>query len=115
METLLRVLVTACIVLLIPKILGGIHVSDFYTSIIVAVVLSLLNMFIKPILILFTLPITLFTLGLFLLVINAIMIQLCDVIVNGFDVQSLWTAFLFSVLLSISQSVVFSVTKLNKN
>ena len=80
------------------------------TSLKVAVVLALLNFFVKPILVLFTLPVTIFTLGLFLLVINAVMILLCDHFVEGFQVSSFWTAMLFSIILSLSQSLVYQIT-----
>jgi putative membrane protein len=89
--------------------MGGVHVDGFTTSIIVAVVLGLLNIFIKPIIILFTLPVTILTLGLFLLVINALMILLCTKIVGGFDVDSFWTAMLFSIILSITQSLIYKL------
>lgn len=114
METLSRIVITAFLVLLLQQFLSGIHVDSFYTSIIVAIVLSLLNLFVKPILILFTLPITIVTLGLFLLIVNAIIIQLCDWMVDGFNVQSLWSAIIFSILLSISQSIVYSFIGINK-
>jgi putative membrane protein len=65
---------------------------------------------VKPILVLFTLPVTIFTLGLFLLVINAVMILLCDHFVEGFRVSSFWTAMLFSIILSLSQSLVYQIT-----
>lgn len=89
--------------------MGGVHVAGFMTSVIVAVVLGLLNIFIKPIIVLFTLPVTILTLGLFLLVINALMILLCTKIVGGFSVDSFWTALLFSILLSIAQSLVYKL------
>ena len=92
----------------------GVFVASFTTSIIVAVVLSLLNIFIKPILILFTLPVTLLTFGLFLLVINALIILLCTKIVGGFAVDTFWTALLFSIILSIFQSIMFSLTGQDK-
>jgi putative membrane protein len=85
-------------------------VANFATALIVAVVLGLLNIFIKPILVILTLPVTLLTLGLFLLVINAIMILLCTKIVGGFEVDTFWTALLFSIILSVLQSIVLSVT-----
>ncbi len=92
--------------------LGGTHglsSDNFVTAIIVAVVLGLLNLFVKPILVLLTLPVTFITLGLFLLVINALIIMLCANIVDGFAVTSFWTALLFSLILSVLQSVVFSI------
>lgn len=109
MNLIIRILVTALLVLLIAHFMPGVSVASFGTSIIVAVVLALLNLFVKPILVLFTLPVTIVTLGLFLLVINAVVILLCDVIVGGFDVSSFWMALLFSIILSLFQSIVFSM------
>lgn len=87
----------------------GVHVSGFTTALIVAVVLGLLNIFIKPILVILTLPVTFITLGLFLLVINAVIILFCDNIVGGFSVDSFFTALLFSIVLSLSQSLMYAV------
>ena len=109
MKLLLRLLVTAALVLLIANFLSGVHVTSFTTAIIVAVVLGLLNLFIKPILVILTLPVTVVTLGLFLLVINAIIILLCTNIVGGFAVDSFWTALLFSIILSILQSITYKI------
>jgi putative membrane protein len=114
MNTLIRVLITAVLVMAIAHFMPGVAVASFTTSIIVAVVLGLLNIFIKPILVFFTLPITIFTFGLFLLVINAVIILLCTHIVGGFKVESLWTAVLFSIILSISQSILNGLTKEKK-
>ena len=109
MKLLLRLLVTAALVLLIAHFLKGVHVASFTTAIIVAIVLGLLNIFIKPILVILTLPVTVITLGLFLLVINAIIILLCTNIVGGFAVDSFWTALLFSIILSILQSITYKI------
>lgn len=111
MNLILRIILTAVLVMLIAHFMPGVSVDGFVTSLIVAVVLGLLNLFVKPILVLFTLPVTIFTLGLFLLVINAIVILLCDEIVGGFDVSSFWTALIFSILLSVFQSIIFSFSK----
>lgn len=110
MNLLVRILVTAVLVMVIAYFMPGVRVDSFMTSVIVAVVLGLLNIFIKPILVLFTLPVTILTFGLFLLVINAIIILLCTEIVTGFEVSSFWVALLFSVVLSILQSLMFSLT-----
>jgi putative membrane protein len=109
MKLLTRILVTSVLVLLIAHFMKGVHVAGFVTALLVAVVLGLLNIFIKPIFVLLTLPFTIFTLGLFLLVINAIIILLCTNIVGGFSVDSFWTALLFSVVLSISQSIMYKI------
>lgn len=107
MKILLRILITAGLVMVLSYVMRGVIVDNFITALIVAIVLGLLNVFIKPIIVIFTLPVTVFTLGLFLLVINALMILLCTEIVGGFTVDSFWTALLFSIILSLSQSVLF--------
>ncbi|MFE3866821.1 phage holin family protein [Flavobacterium sp. LS2P90] len=106
MNLLIRILVTSGLVLLIAHFMPGVHVAGFTTALIVAVVLGLLNIFIKPILVILTLPVTIVTLGLFLLVINALIILLCTNIVGGFHVDSFWTALIFSIVLSILQSIM---------
>jgi putative membrane protein len=80
-----------------------VHADDFVTGLLVAVVLGLLNTFLKPLLILLTLPVTLITMGLFLLVINAGLVMLAARIVPGFVVESFWWALGFSIVLSIVQ------------
>ncbi len=109
MKLLIRILITSGLVLLIAHFMPGVHVANFTTALIVAVVLGLLNIFIKPILVILTLPFTIVTLGLFLLVINAIIILLCDNIVGGFGVDSFWTALFFSLILSILQSIMYKI------
>ena len=111
MKLLLRLLISTIIVLLLSYLMTGVQVDKISTAIIVALVLGLLNTFLKPILVFFTLPVTIFTLGLFLLVINAAMVLLCDKLVDGFEVASFLTALMFSVLLSISQWVLYSFIK----
>ncbi len=111
MNLILRILITAILVMVISYYLPGVRVESFGTSIIVAIVLGLLNIFIKPILVLFTLPVTIITFGLFLLVINALIILFCSEIVSGFEVTSFWVALLFSIILSIMQSLMFSFSK----
>lgn len=106
MKLIIRVLTTSILVLLIAHFMKGVHVASFTTAFFVAIVLGLLNIFIKPILVLFTLPITFFTLGLFLLVINGLIIILCSSIVGGFTVDNFFTALLFSIILSVLQSIV---------
>ncbi len=111
MKLILRLITTSVLVMLISYVLDGVHVDKITTALVVAIVLGLLNFFVKPILVLFTLPVTIFTLGLFYLVINASMILLCDYFVDGFEVKSFWTALLFSIILSVSQSVIYKLTE----
>lgn len=105
---LLRILLTAVVVVFLAKFLPGVTVAGYLTAIIVALVLALLNLIVKPILILFTLPVTILTFGLFLIVINAVIILLADAFIDGFDISGFWIAVLFSILLSIFQSLLFS-------
>jgi putative membrane protein len=115
MQLLIRLFTTALLVLLIAEFLPGVAVASFTTSLLVALVLSLLNVFVKPVLILFTLPVTLLTMGLFLLVINALLIIFCAKIVGGFVVDGFWTAVFFSIILSVLQSLTYSLTQNNKD
>ncbi len=109
MKLIIRILLTAVVVFLIAQFLPGVSVAGYGTAIIVAVVLALLNLIVKPILVLLTLPVTILTLGLFLLVINAIIILLADSFISGFGVDGFWIALIFSLLLSIFQSILFSI------
>jgi putative membrane protein len=111
MKFILRLLLSALAVVLLANILPGIHVATYGIAIIVALVLSLLNMLVKPLLVILTLPVTILTLGLFLLVINAGIILLAGSLVSGFDVDGFWWALLFSLLLSVLQSILFAVLK----
>lgn len=100
---------TAIVVVLLANFLPGVSVDGFLTAVIVVVVLTLLDLIVKPILVLFTLPVTIVTFGLFLLVINAIIILLADAFVSGFSVTGFWVALIFSLLLSVIQSILFSL------
>ncbi|MEX2350684.1 MAG: phage holin family protein [Flavobacteriaceae bacterium] len=109
MKLIIQLLLTAIIVLVLAEVLIGISVDSFLTSLIVAVLLALLNVTIKPLLVLLTLPATILTFGLFLLVINAVIILLLDYLIGGFSVTNFWWALLFSLLLSICQSILYSL------
>ncbi|MBE7660015.1 phage holin family protein [Tenacibaculum finnmarkense] len=111
MKLFLKILLTALAVILLANILPGVVVTSYSTAIIVAVVIALLNMFVRPLLVFFTLPATILTLGLFLFVINAIIILLAGNLVTGFQVNGFFTALLFSVLLSVFRSFLFSLLK----
>lgn len=108
MKFLMRIIVTSIIAFALAHLLNGIHVSTFWSAIILAVVLSLLNAIVKPILVILTLPITVVTLGLFLLVINAIIVLIADKLLDGFEVDGFWNALLFSLLLSVLTSLLYT-------
>jgi putative membrane protein len=82
------------------------EINKFLTAFLVAVVLAFLNTIVKPILTILSLPITFFTLGLFLLIINAVIILFTDKLVDGFKVDGFWTALWFSLVLSIVSSIL---------
>ncbi|MBE7640696.1 phage holin family protein [Salegentibacter sp. BLCTC] len=109
MNFILRILLTALAVVILAKLLPGVVVEDYLTAVIVAFVLAILNLLVKPILVIFTLPVTILTLGLFLLVINAVIILLADAFVTGFGVSGFFIALIFSLLLSLFQSLLFSI------
>ncbi|GLU42631.1 phage holin family protein [Allomuricauda sp. NBRC 101325] len=111
MKLILRLLLNAIAVVILSYILPGVGVDSMMTAIIVAVVLSVLNFLVKPILVILTLPITILTLGLFLLVINAIIILFAANLIDGFQVVSFWWAVIFSLLLSVLQAILHSVLK----
>jgi len=98
-------LVTALAVLVTAYLLPGVHVTNFFWALLVAAVLGFLNATIKPLMVIITIPITVFTLGLFLLVINAVVILLASAIIPGFSVDGFWWALGFSLILSLINSI----------
>ncbi|MBN3582200.1 phage holin family protein [Algoriphagus aestuarii] len=102
---LVKILIGGISVLIAEFFLKGIHIDTFMTGFILAAVIILINLIIKPILVLLTLPITILSLGLFLLVINAAVILIADEIIPGFEVDGFWWALLFSIVLSIINSL----------
>ena len=114
MNLILKLLLNAVAVFALAHILTGVNVDGYLTAIIVALVLAILNLLVKPLLVILTLPVTVITLGLFLLVINAVIILLADKLIDGFAVANFWWAILFSILLSILQSLLHSLLKEDK-
>ena len=102
---LIRLVLSALAVFICATILPGAHVDGFLIAIVVAGVLAILNVLVKPILVIFTIPITFLTLGLFLLVINTILILMVDWLVPGFEVDGFWWALVFSLLLSLVNAI----------
>ena len=110
----LRILVSALAVLITAELLSCVQISGVPAALIVALVLSFLNTFLKPILLILTIPVTLITFGLFLLVINGMIILVADFLLEDFYVQNFWWAFLFSVILSLINSILNSMLGTNK-
>jgi putative membrane protein len=101
MRFLLKFILSVIGILAVSRILSGVHISNWETAAILVIVLAILNLIVKPILIILTIPITIITLGLFLLVINAIIILVADYLIDGFYVDGFIWAFIFSLVLSI--------------
>ena len=106
MKFLIQIIISALSVFVTSYILPGIKIDGFSTALVVAVVLAILNVFLKPVLILFSIPVTIFTLGLFLLVINALLILIASKLVSGFQVNGFWSALVFSIVLSVINAIL---------
>lgn len=107
MKFIIRILISTLAVLATAYLLPErmVHVDGFKSALILAVALAFLNSFVKPILVILTVPVTVLSLGLFLLVINAGIILLADYFIDGFQVHGFWAALIFSVVLSIINSL----------
>lgn len=111
MKMLVNLFVSSLAVFITGYLLPGVKLESFTTAIVVAVVLGIVNAIVKPILVLFTLPLTLLTLGLFQFVINGLLILFVDAVVPGFSVINFGWALLFSLLISLVSSFLHQLTK----
>lgn len=111
MVYLANLIVNTLAVLITAFILPGVVVNSFLTALAVAVVLGVANMVLKPILILLTIPLYVLTLGFFAFIVNALIVLLVNKLVPGFEVKSIWWAMLFSIILSLVTSFLFSISK----
>lgn len=115
MKLLIKLALSALSVIILANLLPGVSLDDpIKDALLVAIVLAILNVLVKPLLIIFTLPITIVTFGLFLLFVNAIIIYLADNLIEGFKVDTVWWAIIFSICLSILQSIFNSAIKEDK-
>ncbi len=106
MRLILRLIINALVILAMSHWFSGIQVNNFLTAVGVAVVLAILNVIIKPILVIVTIPVTILTLGLFLIIINAFMVILASSLMPGFTVVGWWPAILFSLILSFMNALL---------
>lgn len=111
MNGIMRFLLNGLAVLLTAYLLPGVSVSHYGYALLVALVLGIVNAIVKPVLVVLTIPITFITFGLFLLVINALMILLVDWLIDGFTVDGFWWALGFSLILSLFNSLFNDLTK----
>ncbi len=112
MKFIIRLLITAAVAYGLSLILTPhVQIDSYITALIFALVLAFLNAIVKPILVILTLPITIITLGIFLLVINVLMIMLADKFVSGIHIAGFLWAFIFGLLLSIISSALGNLEK----
>lgn len=100
-------LINSVAVYLTAKLLDGVEIKSFLSAVVVAILLALVNTFIKPVIVFLTLPVTILTLGLFILVINALMLMLVDALTEGIRIKSFAWAVIFSIFLSILNALLF--------
>ncbi|HEY4520422.1 MAG TPA: phage holin family protein [Candidatus Paceibacterota bacterium] len=104
MNLIVIIFIRAVLILVIATLLPGVAITGLFSAILVAIVLSILNAFLKPLLVILTLPVNILTLGLFMFIINAVLVMLASTIVPGFRVDSFWWALGFSLILSFVTS-----------
>jgi putative membrane protein len=109
MDFLISILISAFVMLVAVYLVPGAHLSSFWTALAVAIVLGIINFFLKPILIVLTLPVNIVTLGLFTFVINALLLLLAAAIVPGFRIDSFWWALLLAIVLALLNWLVNSL------
>ncbi len=110
MKLFVHWIVSALAIIVAAYLIPGVHVT-ILSALVLAIVLGIINIFLKPIILLITLPITIVTLGLFSLVINALLIMLAAMIVPNFSVDGFWWALLFSLVLSLVNAVFGAMSK----
>ena len=111
MNWFVKLLLSSISIVITAYVLPGVTVDTFYDAVIVSLVLSIVNLLVKPIFTIHTIPITVITFGLFLLTINAFMIMFVGNLVDGFQVAGFWSALFFSFIFSILQSIFFETDK----
>ena len=106
MGLLIAWVIRAMVIFSIAYVIPGVHVASFTSSLVVALILGIINAFLKPILLIFTLPINILTLGLFTFVINALLILLVSNVVPGFIIDGFLSAFIFGIVLSFVNTFI---------
>ncbi len=106
-----NLLINTISIFAVSYILSGIQVDTFMTALIVAVVMAVLNVTLKPLLFVITIPITIVTFGLFLLVLNVLVLYAAAAMIDGFHIAGFWWALLFSFLVSFVNGVLFGLGK----
>ena len=106
MKLIIELLIKAFVLLVTTRLVPGFNIDSWTTALIVAFILGVLNIFIKPILLFLTLPATILTLGLFMFVVNALLLIIASKLVSGFQIESFGTAIIAAVVITIISSLV---------
>jgi putative membrane protein len=106
MKILLNWVISALLILVIAYVLPGVSVTGFFVALVVALVLGLINAFIKPVVLFFALPINMVTMGLFSFVIDAVMVMVAAWAVSGFDIDGFWWALVFALALAVVNMLI---------
>ena len=101
MKPLLKLLISSLTIIIAAYFIPGVKIAGYWTAILVALVMGVVNAIIKPVLMFFTLPLNILTLGLFTFIINGLMILLVAYFVPGFQVNGFWTAVIFSIAATV--------------
>jgi len=109
-----NLLINTLSIFAVSYILTGIEIDSVITALIVAVVMAILNVTLKPFLILITIPLTVVTFGLFLLVVNVLVLYAADALIDGFHIAGFWWALLFSLLVSFVNSILHGSGKMSQ-
>lgn len=115
MKLILKLALTTLVVYAFSKVLPGITVSDWTSALIFTLVFGIMNITVKPLLILFSLPITCLTLGLFLAFINMLVVKITDHFIDGVYIDGWLNAFIFSISMSLASSAIEFLLKDNKS
>ena len=106
-----NLLVNTISIFAVSYILSGIEIDSFLTALVVAVVMAALNVTLKPLLVLITIPLTVVTFGLFLLVVNVLVLYAAEALIDDFHIAGFWWALAFSLLVSFINSILFGLDK----
>jgi len=109
MNFFVQLLISALAVYFTAWVLPGVSIRNYFTAIGVALVIGLLDAFLRPILVFLTIPVTIVTFGLFLFVINAVIILIASYFFNGFRVDNFWWALLFSIVMSLVSQLLINL------
>ena len=102
-----NLLINTLSIFAVGYILSGIEIDSVMTALVVAVVMAVLNVTLKPLLILLTIPLTVLTFGLFLLVVNVLVLYAADALIDGFHIAGFWWALVFSLMVSLVNGILF--------